>query len=152
MPIQKPNFEELNSEYQQIALGLELPEVEIEGVSVEEAHQRYEAALSALLKLKGTDVQPLWYGTFEYLLNKGWTWRQATYIAWASMPRITRTPKTQLELAQQYLGLTSDRAISTWRQKNHAIDDEISLLQSIPLWDYRGDAFDNLNKGMMKSG
>ena len=43
MPIQKPNFD-LNAEYVQIALDLELPEVESEGVSVEEARLRSEAA------------------------------------------------------------------------------------------------------------
>jgi len=57
MPVAKPKFE-LSDDYVQIALGLELPEVELEGVSVEEARLRSEAGRSALLALKATDKQP----------------------------------------------------------------------------------------------
>jgi len=71
MPIAKPRFE-LSEEYTQLALGLELPEVELDGVSVEEARLRSEAGRSALLTLKGTPSQPAWFGRFEMLVNSGW--------------------------------------------------------------------------------
>lgn len=50
------------------------------------------------------------------------------------------------------LGLTSDRAISTWRRKNPAILETIALMQSAPLWRHRADAFSNLVKGMQSAG
>jgi hypothetical protein len=151
MPISKPNFN-LDEEYKQIALELELPEVESDGVSIEEARLRSEAGRSALSVLKGTKTQPVWFERFEMLMDNGWPWRQAVYIAWASMPQDGRMPKTQAELATKYLNLTSDRAISTWRKKNAAINTMVGMLQSAELWDFRADSFKNLIDGMKKSG
>lgn len=152
MPIQRKTNFDLNEEYVQIALGLELPEVESEGVSVEEARLRSEAGRSALGLLKGSSEQPAWFERFELLMDGGWPWRQAVYIAWASMPKFGRQPETQEKLAIQFLNLNSDRAISTWRKKNAAIDTMIALLQSSELWDYRADAFKGLIDGMKNSG
>ncbi len=143
MPLQKPNFD-LDANYHQLALELDLPEIEGEGVSVEEARQRSEAGRSALFLMKGTADQPSWYKTFERLLEGGWPWRQATYIAWASIPKEGRRPETQDDLAKKYLRLTSDRVIATWRRRNPAIDEMIALLQSAPLWDHRAEVFDAL--------
>lgn len=151
MPIHKPNYD-LNEEYVQIALDLELPEVESEGISFEEARLLSETARSALNILKGTPEQPAWFERFEMLMDGKWPWRQAVYIAWASMPIDDRKPKTQEQLAKQILGLNSDRAISTWRKKNAAINTMIALLQSSELWDYRADAFKGLIEGMMHAG
>lgn len=151
MPITKPNFE-LHDEYKQIALDLELPEVESEGVSVEEARLRSEAARKALNILKGTKDQPQWFDRYTMLIDGGWPWRQAVYIAWASMPSEGRNPDTQEKLAKQYLNLTSDRVISTWRKKNAAINTMIAVLQSSELWDYRADAFKSLIDGMKEAG
>lgn len=61
-------------------------------------------------------------------------------------------PKTQQELATKFLHLTSDRAISTWRKKNPAINTHIAMLQSSELWEYRADSFKSLVEGMRKSG
>jgi hypothetical protein len=151
MPVTKPNFE-LHDEYKQIALDLELPEVECDGVSIEEARMRSVAGHSALILLKGNEKQPAWFERFELLMGGGWPWRQAVYIAWASMPQDGRMPKTQQELATQYLQLTSDRAISTWRKKNAAINTMIAVLQSSELWEYRADAFKGLIDGMKNAG
>jgi len=151
MPVAKPRFE-LNDEFRQLALGLELPEVELDGIDIEEARLKSEAGRSAFYTLKGKPEQPAWFERFEQLINGGWPWRQAAYIAWASTPKEGRTPKTQEELAKQILNLTSDRAISTWRKKNPAIDTMVSLLQSAELWESRADAFQNLVEGMKRSG
>lgn len=151
MPVAKPNFA-LSEEFTQLALGLELPEVELEGVSVEVARLRSEAGRSALLALKATESQPAWFGRFEMLTNSGWPWRQATYIAWASMPKEGRKPDTQEGLAKEFLNLTSDRAINTWRRKNPAIDSMVAVLQSAELWEHRADAFKNLLDGMKNAG
>lgn len=151
MPIQKPNIR-LDEEYIQLALGLDLPEVELEGVSVEEARRRSEAGHSAFMILKGTEKQPGWFKRFEFLSAKGLPWRQAVYVAWASMPKEGRKPETQEELATQVLNLTSDRAISTWKKHNGALETMIFVMQSFELWEYRGDWFNNLIKGMQKAG
>lgn len=151
MPVAKPNFT-LSDEFTQLALGLELPEVELEGVSVEEARLRSEAGRSALLALKATESRPAWFSRFDMLTNSGWPWRQATYIAWASMPKEGRKPDTQEGLAKEFLNLTSDRAISTWRRKNPAIDSMVAILQSAELWEHRADAFKNLLDGMKNAG
>lgn len=151
MPVPKPKYE-LTDEFRQLALGLELPEVELDDMSVEEARLKSEAGRSALYALKGEKEQPAWFERFEQLVNGGWPWRQAAYIAWASTPKEGRTPKTQEELAKQVLNLTSDRAISTWRKKNPAIDTMVTLLQSAELWDHRADAFQQLVEGVKKAG
>lgn len=152
MPIQKNGSYELNPEYKQIALDLDLPEVETEGLSIDDARLRSESGRAALNILKGTNEQPIWYERFEMLINGGWPWRQAVYIAWASMPKEGRKPDTQDQLAVQFLNLNSDRAISTWRKKNPAIDTMVAVLQSSELWDYRADAFKNLIDGMARAG
>lgn len=156
--LQKPRYE-LESEYQQLALDLDVETLESEsqGISPEEARLRSETALRALLATKGTettdgeDGEPVWFKSFEMLMNGKWPWRQAAYIAWASSPH-PRQPKTQDELAIRHLGLTSDRAISTWRRKNPAIDQMVAILQSAPLWEHRADAFANLVSGMRSAG
>jgi hypothetical protein len=48
------------------------------------------------------------------------------------------------------LGLTSDRAISTWRKKNPMIDEMVALLQSAPLFEYRAEIYRALVNNAMK--
>lgn len=146
MPVQKPDFN-LPDEYRQLALDLELPEVEAEGVSPEEARRRSESALLALkAKFKDSDEAPSWIETFFELTDGGWPWRQAAYIAWASTPKGSRHPATQDELARNFLGLTSDRPIATWKRRNPAILEMIALLQSAPLWEHRAEIYEALIK------
>lgn len=151
MPVEKPVLT-LDANAQQLALELDLPEVELEGVSPEEARRRSEAAHHTLEALRGKDGAPAWLEDVFQLIDAGWPWRQAAFIAWASSPKLKREPKTQDELARKYLGLTSDRAISTWRKRNPAIDIVVGLLQSAPLWDSRADDFKALVEGAGKAG
>jgi hypothetical protein len=44
-------------------------------------------------------------------------------------------------LAKQHLGLTSDRAINTWRKRNPAIDEMVAVLQAAPLWEHRSEIY-----------
>lgn len=85
-----------------------------------------------------------WSDDFYFLLDHGWPWRVAAYIAWAGSPKVGRWPKTQEELANQVLGLTSDRQISGWRKDNPAIDEMIGMMQAMPLLDHRRDMFEAL--------
>ena len=129
MPIQKPEY--------QLTFDLDLPEVEETALSADEVRLRSETARAAF-----DDKADLkWFAEYAKLREGGWHWRLAAYIAWAASPRVSRMPKTQDELAIQYLGLTSDRAIATWRKKNPAIDEMVATLQAAPLWDHRADVF-----------
>jgi hypothetical protein len=92
-----------------------------------------------------------WADEFYQLLDLGWPPRIAAYIAWASSPKEGRIPKTQQDLATKFLGLTSDRAISTWRKKYEAIDEAIGLMQSLPLMAHRREVFEALAKSAADS-
>ena len=150
MTITKPIYqspEQLNME-----LGPE-GKVTAEGpLSAEEVRLRSETARAAFVQLKGEGSVPAWYEEFEKLVQGGWDWRVAAYIAWASSPRENRLPKTQDELARLHLGLTSDRVISTWRKNNPVIDQMVAALQAAPLWEQRADHFKALNDGAVKAG
>jgi hypothetical protein len=80
-----------------------------------------------------------WADDFYRLIDRGWKWRIAVYVAWAASPRMGRYPETQEKLATEILGLTSDRQIATWRSKNPGIDEVIALMQAMPMMDYRRD-------------
>lgn len=117
-----------------------------------------EAALAALsaLRVKETnfiedkdgkkiplgerEITPRWMDLYQRLVEAGWKWRVAVYIAWAAQPKKYRQPETQDQLATQCLGLTSDRAIATWRKKNPSIDETISMLQGSIIFDGLPDA------------
>lgn len=86
------------------------------------------------------EVAPRWMDLYKRLVELGWKWRVAVYIAWAAQPKKYRWPETQEELAIRCLGLTSDRAIATWRKKTEAIDQTISILQGAIIFDGLPDA------------
>jgi len=140
----------------QLALELNLEEVEGDiAISPEEALRRSETAHLALKErldresktgVKDSTLVIGWSDEYYRLLDYGWPWRVAAYIAWASSPKVGRYPRTQEELSTSILGLTSDRQISTWRRKNPAIDETIGLMQAAPLMDHRRDAFEALAK------
>ncbi len=138
MPLRRPEYA-LPEEYRQLALDLE---VEGEGAARDpDARVRSEAARKALERLRGQPDAPAWLEDYFRLRDGGWPWRQAAYIAWASMPRGRRNPTTQEALAREYLGLTSGRVISLWRRKNPAIDETIAMLQTAALWEHRADIY-----------
>jgi len=137
-------------------------EMELDGIedAVQQAGERVtsEAALAALSALRvkepnfitgadgkpiqmgERDVAPRWMELYKRLVEGGWKWRVAVYIAWAAQPKKYRWPDTQDELATKCLGLTSDRAIATWRKKNPSIDETISVLQGAIIFDALPDA------------
>lgn len=131
MSIKKPVY--------QLSLALELPEPEGEQQSVEEARAHSDAARRALEGLYGKAGAPRWLDDYVELCGGGWPWRVAAYIAWASTPKMAREPRTQDELARLHLGLSNDRAISTWRGKNPMIDQMVHKLQGSPLWKHRAE-------------
>lgn len=86
------------------------------------------------------EVPPRWMDLYKRLVEGGWKWRVAVYIAWSAQPKKYRWPSTQEELAVQCLGLTTDRAIATWRKRNPSIDETISMLQGSIIFDSLPDA------------
>jgi len=135
-------------------------QMELEGIeeAVQDERVTSEAALAALSALRvkepnifqGADgktvimgereVAPRWMDLYKRLVDGGWKWRVAVYIAWAAQPKKYRWPETQEELAISCLGLTSDRVITTWRKKNATIDETISMLQGAIIFDALPDA------------
>jgi hypothetical protein len=136
-----------NADYfEQLGLGLDLDEEARSAsgfVSPEEAKRRSMAAFKAL-EMAGLESMPNWMSQYQELLDAGWPWRVACFIAWSASPKIQRWPKTQEELATTVLGLTSDRQIATWRKRNRSIDEIITVLQAAPLMAHRADVFQAL--------
>jgi hypothetical protein len=134
MPLQKLTY--------QLPLDLDLPEAEEDtAVGYEAAQARSEQSRKTLDAMFGKSGAPRWLEDYLELARGGWPWRVAAYIAWASSPRAAREPKTQDELARVHLGLTSDRAISTWRKRNPAIDEVVRMMQAGPLFKHRSEIF-----------
>lgn len=92
-------------------------------------------------KIEGTEEVPSWADMYQQLLNANVRPRIAAYVAWATMPKKYRYPETQDKLATEILGLTSDRAIATWRKKYPEIDMMVSQLQAEAMLEYRPGAF-----------
>lgn len=125
----------------QLPLELIVPEGDDERSLIADERMRSEAARAALMGMYGKIGSPRWMEDFVELCKGGWPWRVAAYIAWASTPKGAREPKTQDELAQNHLGLSSDRAINTWRRKNPAIDEMVKVMQAGPLFKHRAEIF-----------
>lgn len=135
----------------------ELEENENGDISPEEARRISENALVSFRErvrkivlmseqeraAQGVSV-PTYYEQFLELMDAGWPWRVAAYIAWAASPKSGRWPKTQEDLAQVVLGLTSDRQIAKWRKNNPAISDLIASLQVAPMLEHRADVIQAL--------
>jgi hypothetical protein len=147
MPVSK-----LNLTYQPGLFDEEADDASERSISPEEARRISDNARNAFDKRvremliipdaeraeKGINV-PTYYEDFLALVDEGWPWRVAAYIAWAASPRAGRWPATQDELAREVLGMTSDRQISKWRKNNPAIADLISDLQVAPMLQHRAD-------------
>lgn len=97
--------------------------------------------LRATGKMEADEEAPSWADVYQQLLNANVRPRVAAYIAWATMPKRYRYPHTQDKLATDFLGLTSDRAIATWRKKYPEIDMMISQLQAEAMLEFRPGAF-----------
>lgn len=125
----------------QLPLPLDIIEAEDMAFPADEARLRSEASRKALEGMYGKMGAPRWLDDYLELCKGGWPWKVAAYIAWASTPKGSREPKTQEELARIHLGLSSDRAINTWRRKNPAIDEKVRIMQAGPLFKHRAEIF-----------
>jgi hypothetical protein len=136
----------------QLRFELELDEAEedaLQGsISYEEAQRRSLAARVVWEgrsgKLGVTGFSPDWFVDYLKLVELGWPWRVACYIAWASSPKSARWPETLQELATQVLGLSSPRVVYIWRQKHATIDQVTAMMQAAPLFEHRADVLKTL--------
>lgn len=101
----------------------------------------FRNTLEAIGKIEAGEEIPSWADLYQQLINAGVRGRIAAYIAWATMPKKFRFPDTQEKLATEILGLTSDRAIATWRKKYPEIDMMVSELQAEAMLEFRPGAF-----------
>lgn len=138
MPLEKPNL--------QPAL-FEIDDLVDEGESADKANQvAEEAALALMQQITGEAAPPEWADRYLMLRSQGWSFRKAAYIAWKSTPKELRIPKTQMQFATEILGLTSDRVITTWREKNPMIDEAVNALMTADLYSHRANVFAALKK------
>jgi len=128
----------------QLSFDFELDEVEDDAgerkVSPDEARVISEAARQTF----ESKEKPEWFKDYLGLIEKGWPWRVACYIAWASSPKINRWPATLKELATDVLGLTTPRVVYTWRKKHPGIDTVIAMMQAQALYEHRRDVIEAL--------
>jgi hypothetical protein len=121
----------------QLRLDLDL-EVEAEAGHISDAEARIRAEV-ARGAFDGRESRPEWYEEYVKLLEGGWPWRVACYMAWASSPKKGRWPETAEKLASEVLGLSGPRVIYQWRKRNPAIDETTMMLQAAPLFQHRAD-------------
>jgi hypothetical protein len=113
-------------------------------LSAEEMRKRSVAARYVLEEHVEENPGVDWAASYHKLINAGWPWRIAAWVAWSTVPKSLRWPKTQNELATEVLGLTSDRTIATWRKKFPTLDQLIADLQADEMLDARADVLNAL--------
>ncbi len=136
----------------QLRLDLELDEEEAGGANfapLQDAAMRDEIARQQFGELGS---KPGWYEEYVKLLEGGWPWRVAVYMAWAGSPKRDRWPVTAEKLATEVLGLTGPRVIYQWRKRNPAIDEMVGLLQAGPLFQHRADIIQALIESATTEG
>lgn len=113
----------------------------LRALTAQEVRERMKVAKQIFKDKLESGELPDYIRNYNKLLMAGVPFRIALYITWATIPRKYRWPETQEELATQLMGLTSDRAIATWRRKYPYIDSMIADLQSEELLEFRPGAF-----------
>lgn len=140
-------------EYDELQLKFELDldeireDADLRVISYQEAQQISAAARMAFDQLRLTDRDDAgrgWFDDYLKLVEQGWPWRVACYLAWASSPKTDRWPKTIHDMAVDVLNLKSPRVIYTWRKKYPTIDTVVAMLQAAPLWEHRRDVLEAL--------
>jgi hypothetical protein len=115
---------------------------------VDEAALRAEAARKVF---EASEESGPWMDDYWALIGEGWPWRQAVYMVWMAQPKEQRIPRTQGALATEVLGLTSDRQIREWREKNPAMEARIAKLAASALVKHRSEIYAALIASASKS-
>jgi len=109
---------------------------DLQPLTMAEVREREMAARQALGDKLESEDAPGWAEQYHELMISNVPWRVAAFIAWSTVPKHRRWPRTQDDLAREVLGLTSDRRITEWRRKYPYIDQMIASLQTAALLDY----------------
>jgi hypothetical protein len=112
----------------------------IEPLSAQEVRERMMMAKKVFADKLNNGELPDYMRNYNRLLKAGVPFRIALYITWVTIPTKYRWPETLEELATKLMGLTSDRAIYTWRGKYPYIDHMIADLQSEEFLEFRPGA------------
>lgn len=120
----------------------DLEDGEGEGGAISDAEARIISEASRQTFVDGK--RPAWFAEYLHLIELGWPWRIACYMAWASSPKVGRWPVTLDDLAKEVLGLRGTRVIYTWRSKHPAINQVVAMLQAAPLWEHRREVIEAL--------
>jgi len=115
-----------------------------EPLSHAEITKREMAARLALKDKLDADELPSWAETFVRLMQENIPWKIAVYVAWSSVPKEMRVPRTLNELATEFLGLNSPRQIYEWRKHFDGIDVMIGSLQSQEFLEDRADVLNTV--------
>lgn len=102
-------------------------------------YARMQALVGELLARKDA---PEWWTDYLELRAEGWDWRKAVFISWSASPTVGRWPATQEELAQNVLGLKSDRVISKWKADFPEMQLRIEKLAAAPYLKHLRDIVD----------
>ena len=103
----------------------------------------WEELVSERAPLVGRDGELLLNVRGEVRTRRRWDWRKALYIAWSSVPKSKREPKT-LEQFVALLGLSSSGTIRNWRAHDPGIAERIAALPKTLLMDHVVDVYDAL--------
>lgn len=102
-----------------------------------EIREREAAARVALKEKLGADGEiPSWADDYHMLINSGFPWKVAAFIAWSLTLKTYRWPETLDSLAVEVLGLSSARRIFEWRRKYPYIDQVIADLRTAKYFEY----------------
>jgi hypothetical protein len=144
----KMPLEERSLKWTQLGLGLddEVPQEEEKGQGEEFRAGLFRLIAGAMQNAEATAETSVvgWMDGFQRLIQDGWPWRKAAYIAWKATPKERRWPKTQAAFATDILGLASDRVIHQWREKNPALEQTVTLLQTAEFLQHRGAVMEAL--------
>lgn len=91
-----------------------LPGMDVDIQLIDQGHEAERALFEHML----ADVE--WGEDYLALMDEGWYWRDAAYIAWKSLPKSLRIPQTYGEFCD-LIGI-SVRGMTDRRNRNKAID------------------------------
>jgi hypothetical protein len=98
----------------------------------------WEDMRSEMAPVVGADGEPALNERGQVRTRRRWDWRKALYIAWASLPKHLREPKTLEELVS-LLGLGSSGTIRNWRRNDPEIVERIAAVPKELLLDHVSD-------------
>ena len=91
----------------------------------------------------GADGEPALNERGQARTRRRWDWRKALYIAWSSLPKDRREPKTLEELVR-LLGLASSGTIRNWRRHDPELAERIASVPKELLLDHVADVLQAL--------